>query len=345
MPLLSPFSPSVSASSTLSPTVHTFAQSHPPITPTDSESESDPDTSLQASPGLFEMLPPSTNCHDRSSVVSSVGVNESTISESIRISNNPSQPTGENPARESVPQSSSPATLPTANLTCSVNALPEESEDNKQTDAALICPSDGNTSPLHEEQSEVKVKVVSSVTQNSRDSTEKEYSDDAVSSPLPFPENVTSTPDASKKSASAIQEDQSTMPGQRGMDSISKCTDGETKQSDVPRECIALGLSKEMDYQYSCVPPRRDAAPKSSWVPLAQQIAPIYPVPHSDPLNFSVRLPRERQPWSSLAGISKEAIRPKSTLPPWVGTSPKPSFKSHPQPQAAVSSQGDVSAK
>ena len=57
------------------------------------------------------------------------------------------------------------------------------------------------------------------------------------------------------------------------------------------------------------------------WIPKQlplTSLTPNHSMHYSDPLNFTLRLPRERaQPWSKPANLHKDAVRQKSALPPW----------------------------
>ena len=57
------------------------------------------------------------------------------------------------------------------------------------------------------------------------------------------------------------------------------------------------------------------------WIPKQlplTSLTPNHSMHYSDPLNFTLRLPRERaQPWSKPANLHKDAVKQKSALPPW----------------------------
>lgn len=64
-------------------------------------------------------------------------------------------------------------------------------------------------------------------------------------------------------------------------------------------------------------------SPKVECVPKLEAATPHYPSPYSDPLNFTVRLPQEREEWTTPLKFGMNAVRPKPLLPPWVRQQPK----------------------
>ena len=381
------------ANTTLSPTICAFSRTRPPITPTDSECESDPEISLQVSPGLFEMLPPD---HDSSNLNNSVGVHETATPQSAqddKIADLPKGNTNENPVRDSAPNSS-PTVLPTSTSVASVKnviadattwstkvAVSSESqepltvheiEDSNQTEVAPSHPSHGDVPPLHEDRSGLKEldSVVQehlpvqrsngSGTAEEREKTlitqdfyeaklppECAHADHAVTSSILTPTDL--TPACLKMSTGIRPEGH---PVQDVVESSTcRCfatcaTDVKMMPSGVTVECVEIGKVARSTRTNARHSPEQNKPVKSTWVPITQEITPYFDQPHSNPLNFSVRLPKERQQWSSTAGVSKEARRPKSTLPPWVGSSPKPCPNRHPQPHLQRPSvQKKVSAK
>ena len=66
---------------------------------------------------------------------------------------------------------------------------------------------------------------------------------------------------------------------------------------------------------------RASMSSSKMWIPnqlLLTSLTPNHTMHYSDPLNFTVRLPKERAtPWSKPPNLHKDAVRQRSALPPW----------------------------
>lgn len=66
---------------------------------------------------------------------------------------------------------------------------------------------------------------------------------------------------------------------------------------------------------------RASTSSSKMWIPnqlLLTSLTPNHTMHYSDPLNFTVRLPKERAtPWSKPPNLHKDAMRQRSALPPW----------------------------